>query len=278
MRIREPNASTGLTEGGTMRRRAFLGRSGATALAACPWLTGSGRRARAAEARSRVYPTIPRDRRLVMLKPPTSPVEIVLDTDAFNEIDDKFALAYALLSSDRLTVRAVYAAPFKNSRSRGPADGIEKSYAEIHRVLERMGMSARVGTFRGSRQFLANRNKAVPSAAAEHLVESARELRRDPLYVVAIGCLTNVASAILLEPRIIRNIVVVWDAAYPHTWPRPNQSFNMPTIRGPSAAPTRLSIKITIAAAMERIWGFATPWAIAYVGPVHMFTTSPPSA
>ena len=32
----------------------------------------------------------------------------------------------------------------------------------------------------------------------------------DPLYVVAIGAITNVASAMLIEPEIIRRIVVVW--------------------------------------------------------------------
>ena len=32
----------------------------------------------------------------------------------------------------------------------------------------------------------------------------------DPLYVVAIGAITNVAAALLLEPDLVRKIVVVW--------------------------------------------------------------------
>jgi purine nucleosidase len=32
----------------------------------------------------------------------------------------------------------------------------------------------------------------------------------NPLYIVSTGCITNVASAILIEPQIIKNIVVVW--------------------------------------------------------------------
>ena len=76
------------------------------------------------------------------LKLPAGPVQIVLDTDTYNEVDDQFALAYALLSPEAMTVEAVYAAPFTNSRSSGPADGMERSYQEIHRILDVLGAGA----------------------------------------------------------------------------------------------------------------------------------------
>ena len=34
--------------------------------------------------------------RLQMLRTPTGPVDMILDTDAYNEIDDQFAIAYAI--------------------------------------------------------------------------------------------------------------------------------------------------------------------------------------
>jgi inosine-uridine nucleoside N-ribohydrolase len=44
----------------------------------------------------------------------------------------------------------------------------------------------------------------------------------NPLYVVPIGCITNIASAILIEPKIIEKIVVVWlggnSLYWPHQW------------------------------------------------------------
>ena len=50
----------------------------------------------------------------------------MLDTDTFNEIDDQFALAYLLAASEKLNVKALYAAPFfHNGNSESPADGIE---------------------------------------------------------------------------------------------------------------------------------------------------------
>src|SRR6266498_629418 len=78
-------------------------------------------------------------RRLELLEPPAGHVRMVLDTDTYNEIDDQFALVYALLSPERITCEAIYAAPFHNQRSSGPEDGMLRSYAEIGRILDRLG-------------------------------------------------------------------------------------------------------------------------------------------
>ena len=48
----------------------------------------------------------------------------------------------------------------------------------------------------------------------------------DPLYVVAIGAITNVASALLLEPRLAERIVVVWLGGQPLQAPS-NREFNL---------------------------------------------------
>lgn len=213
--------------GSLMHRRTFLA---GTAAAGCsafapPFI----RRAfpeqnRAAGPR---YPEIPHPRRLEMLAPPTGKVELVFDTDTNNEIDDQFALGYALLSQDRLDIKAVCAAPFQNSRSRDARDGMQQSFEEIGRVQQTLPKSRRVPAYRGSRQFLSSQTEPVRSPAADVIIELARAARDKPLYVSAVGGLTNVASAILLEPAVIQNIVVVWTSAYPHTWHRPNKSFNM---------------------------------------------------
>ena len=73
------------------------------------------------------------------LEVPKGPVDVILDTDAYNEIDDQFAIAYLLRSKEKLNVKALYAAPFYNSRSCGAEDGMEKSYQEIHKLLNFLG-------------------------------------------------------------------------------------------------------------------------------------------
>lgn len=43
------------------------------------------------------------------------PVDTVIDTDAYNEIDDQFAISYLLSHGESLRTVALYAAPFFNS-------------------------------------------------------------------------------------------------------------------------------------------------------------------
>ena len=58
------------------------------------------------------------------------PKKFFLDTDTANEIDDQFAVAYALLA-DNVDVLGFGAAPFLNIHAVSPADGMEKSYEEF---------------------------------------------------------------------------------------------------------------------------------------------------
>lgn len=150
-------------------------------------------------------------------------IRMVLDTDTYNEIDDQFAVTYAMLSQDRLDIEALYAAPFHNDRSSGPAEGMEKSYEEIHRVLDRLNVDkSTIPVLRGSTSFLPSLEQPVRSEAVEDLIQRAMGMPDDePLYVLAIGAITNVASALLLEPRITDKIVIVWLGGHalhhPHT-------------------------------------------------------------
>jgi purine nucleosidase len=157
--------------------------------------------------------------RLNRLTPPTGRVSMVLDTDTYNEIDDQFAVVHALLSPDQMEVEAIYAAPFHNSRSTGPADGMEKSHEEILRLLERLGRSPEGFVHKGSQAWLGGPDQPVESPAARDLVRRAMAEREGPLYVTAIGAITNVASAILMEPKIVERIVVVWLGGQPYDWP-----------------------------------------------------------
>ncbi|MFC1794257.1 nucleoside hydrolase [Planctomycetota bacterium] len=172
------------------------------------------------------FPTISESQRLDMLKHPAKrPVRMVLDTDTYNEIDDQFALVYALISP-QLDVKAVYAAPFKNNRSSGPREGMEKSYEEILRILSKLDKSPDGFAFKGSSSYLTDIKNPEKSPAAMDLVSRARKSSpEDPLYVVAVGAITNVSNAILIDPTIINKIVVVWLGGNGHHWPH-QREFN----------------------------------------------------
>ncbi len=172
------------------------------------------------------FPAVSETQRIKMLQPPAGrPVRMVLDTDTYNEIDDQFALVYALISPE-LDMQAVYAAPFKNNRSTSPQDGMEKSYEEILRVLKRLDKSPEDFAFKGSTRYLTDINNPERSPAAMDLVEKARKSSpEDPLYVAAVGAITNVSNAILIDPSIIDKIVIVWLGGNGHNWPH-QREFN----------------------------------------------------
>lgn len=181
---------------------------------------------------------IPDTVRVQRLEPPESAVRLVVDTDAANEIDDQFALTYAVLCPDRLRLEAVYAAPFQRLASaptssgrpwfaESPAAGMTASHAEILRVVEALGEHALAGRVHlGSDAWLPAPDQPVPSPAANDLIRRAREGSPAPLYVAALGAPTNVASALLTAPDIAEHIVVVWLGGN-GTWWSPGAEYNV---------------------------------------------------
>ena len=171
------------------------------------------------------YPSMDLDLLRRRLELPTGPVSMVLDTDTYNEIDDQFAVVYSLIS-EGVNVEALYAAPFHNARSSGPGDGMFKSYDEILRLLNRLAISPEGLVYHGSERYLGGPDTPVRSEATDDLIARALQARDETLYVVAIGAITNVASAILLEPAIREKICVVWLGGHPQYWPHARE-FNL---------------------------------------------------
>ena len=48
---------------------------------------------------------------------PDGTIDVVLDTDAYNEIDDQFAISYLIGKAEKFRIRAICAAPFSNSKA-----------------------------------------------------------------------------------------------------------------------------------------------------------------
>jgi len=159
---------------------------------------------------------------------PAGRIDVVLDTDTYNEIDDQFAIAYMLRSTEKLNVKEIYAAPFHNKKSTSPEDGMERSYAEILKVLDLAGCpELKEKTYRGSRTYLPSETEYVESPAARALVALSKNYSvENPLYVVAIGAITNVASAVLMDPTIADRIVLSWLGGTAHHMPH-SREFNL---------------------------------------------------
>lgn len=146
------------------------------------------------------------------LNVPTGRIDVILDTDAYNEIDDQFAICYLLKNTQKFNVKGICAAPFHNSKSSSPKDGMEKSYAEINKLLCLLGMDNLSSIlYKGSECYLKNEETPEESDAADFMAELSKAYSpQNPLYIVAIGAITNVASAILKNPDMAENTVIIW--------------------------------------------------------------------
>ena len=150
---------------------------------------------------------------------------IILDTDTYNEIDDQFALAYAMLSPDKVKLLSVNAAPFLNSRSTSPADGMMKSYNEIANIMKLVDPNANIPYYKGSEKFLEDKKVPVESEAADNIINTVMN-SDERIYIVAIGAITNVASAIIKCPEIVNKAVVIWLGGHAYTY-RDTREFNL---------------------------------------------------
>ena len=160
---------------------------------------------------------------------PSGNVDVVIDTDAYNEIDDQYAICYMLKSKQKFSVKGITAAPFLNSRCTSVADGMLKSYNEIIKLLDLMGESQLKDiVFKGSQEYLTNETTITESDAADYIANLAENYSpENPLYIVAIGAITNVASAILKNPSIKENCVIIWLGGHATHVPFAASEFNM---------------------------------------------------
>ena len=97
-----------------------------------------------------------------IFKRPAGKISVVLDTDADNEVDDQFAIAYLLNCPEKIDLQAIYAAPFYdrercfyNFKSESAAEGMRRSYEEILTLLRLAGREdMRENVYPGAETFM----------------------------------------------------------------------------------------------------------------------------
>lgn len=149
---------------------------------------------------------------------------MILDSDMDNEIDDPFALAYALGRPDRLDLVAVTLAPYRNEKCWDASESIDRSRQLTEEFL---GVARRttIPVIDGSRRILAGPDDVVDSDAVEAILEESVR-SGDPLVIVAIGAATNVASALNRDPSLATRATVVWLGGHVPWWPHAGE-FNL---------------------------------------------------
>lgn len=149
-------------------------------------------------------------------------IRIIVNTDAKNEVDDQFAIVHTLLT-EAFELKGFVSAHFGTEKS---LHSEQESYDEIQKILELMNKKSGVQCFHGATKAMTEKEVPMESEGARFIIEEAMKEDDRPLYIAFLGALTDMAAAILLEPKIQeKNIIVVWIGG--GNWPAGGWEYNL---------------------------------------------------
>jgi purine nucleosidase len=152
--------------------------------------------------------------------PPT--VRVICDNDFAGDPDGLVQLAHHALSTS-VDLRAVIGSHQRPFPGAGNADRIADAAVDAARTVLELAGRADVPLVAGSHTGMDKRDSPQPSAATDTIIAEAMRDDPRPLYVCLGGALTSLASACLIEPRIVARLTAVWigGTEYPATTPAP---------------------------------------------------------
>ncbi|GAB1452909.1 hypothetical protein MASR2M47_29650 [Draconibacterium sp.] len=135
--------------------------------------------------------------------------KVIIDADTANEVDDLFAITRAVLEPT-WEVLAINSTQWQASQW-AVENTMEASY-RLNLVLLGYLQKRNIKVCRGSINRMFDwGDKAQHSEAAYEIIKQAyKTAAGEKLHVITLGALTNVASAVLIDPTIKAKIVVYW--------------------------------------------------------------------
>ena len=134
-------------------------------------------------------------------------MKLIIDSDVANEVDDVFALAYALSRQDVFDIKLISISPFSVSYRRNSIrENTIDSKFEAKRLMRTMGLKNTNIVKDGSIDYLSNNYQKVSDASSEIVKIASKE----KITILCLGTLTNVAIALLSKPEISKNLRIIF--------------------------------------------------------------------
>ena len=157
-----------------------------------------------------------------MSLPPEKMARVIINTDAKNEADDQYCIVQALLTPS-FELHGIIPAHFGTAKS---AHSMKDSHDEVMKLLDLMDLAGRVTVADGADGAIPDQNVPVESTGADLIIREAMKDDPRPLHVAFLGPITDMASALLMEPRIAeRNLRVIWIGG--GEWPFGGPEYNL---------------------------------------------------
>ncbi len=131
---------------------------------------------------------------------------VIIVNDIAGDPDGLLSTVHALLSPST-DLRAIVA----TGTNVQPGENAERAAALTHEILRLMKLTGKVPVYQGAPNRTRDAGVPVPSAGSQAIIDEA--MRSDtelPLYVTVGAGLTEVAAALMVEPRIAEKFTLVW--------------------------------------------------------------------
>lgn len=138
-------------------------------------------------------------------------VRYIIHTDCKNEADDQFTVAHALMT-EKLDVKGIIAGHFDKANYGRFEEHktANASFDEIKKILELMGLVDDYSVYMGSNIALENEEEPILTEGVQFIIDEAMRDDERSLYIGMQGAITDLASAILTEPRICDRMTCIW--------------------------------------------------------------------
>lgn len=139
---------------------------------------------------------------------PKGKIDVVIDTAIavgyYMECDEQFAIGY-MLNEEKFDIKAFYLDLTADEH------WYSCRYNAVKDLLDATGNSDKYSLIKRGGNRRLDINNPEKSEPVLDLIERAKNYTKEnPLYVFAIGTMTNIGTALLLDPSISEKIVVVW--------------------------------------------------------------------
>ncbi len=157
------------------------------------------------------YPSLSFSQKLLGESVITPRMRVIMDNDFSGDPDGLFALTHLLLSPS-VEIRAIIGSHLRAD------DGFDNSKIQAQHAADKanelmytMSINRNIPVIAGSNAAMPNDSTPVKSEAVNFIIKEA--LRTDtklPLYILCGAGLTEIASAVLTDPRIANKLTLIW--------------------------------------------------------------------
>lgn len=152
-------------------------------------------------------------------------IDVIIVSDASNEIDDVWAIALAISRPDKFNILGFVGSNYDHNGN--GLKSIETSVQTIETLLQKAGLAGKYPVYPGGHpmqyEFAPSKSEGI-----DFIISKAMEYTsEDRLWVIGLGSPTDLASAYLTKPEIKDRVIMFWHARTENTWPYRAHNYNI---------------------------------------------------